>query len=183
MKLVVGLGNPGKKYEKTRHNIGFVVIDALAKTLEEPYNISRWELSKKFNAEVCGTTIKGEQILLVKPLTFMNDSGAAVQQIAHFYKLTHRDIIVVHDEKDLPLGTIKVQTDRGDAGHNGIKSIIAHIGTKDFTRVRVGVASDNKKKMEDTAVFVLKKFGLLERKKVEQMVNQTVKQLGQLLSI
>ncbi len=181
MKLIVGLGNPGKQYEKTRHNIGFMIVDALAKTWKEPYNISKWELSKKFNAEVCGTTVNGEQVLLVKPMTFMNDSGITVQLIAHFYKLTHRDIVVVHDEKDLPLGTIKVQTDRGDAGHNGIKSIITHIGTKDFTRVRVGVASENPKKMKDTVKFVLGRFGIFERKKVEQVVKQAMQEIEKLI--
>jgi len=130
MKLIVGLGNPGKQYIKTRHNVGFMVLEALQKELNE-YKIGKWELSRKFNAEICGVTVShNDKIILAKPLTFMNDSGMAVQLIAHFYQMTHRDIIVVHDDKDLPLGEIRVQTNRGPAGHNGIKSIIEKLGTQ-----------------------------------------------------
>ena len=173
MKLIVGLGNPGKHYAKTRHNVGFMIIDALRESLPE-YGINKWELSNKFNAEVCGCTINNDKIVLVKPMTFMNDSGQAVQLIMHFYKMTAEDLIVIHDDKDILLGEIKIQTDRGHAGHNGVRSIIEHIGSQNFTRVRVGIASENKKKMEDVSKFVLKKFGLLERKKVEEVVGRAV---------
>jgi PTH1 family peptidyl-tRNA hydrolase len=181
MKLIVGLGNPGKKYAKTRHNVGFMIVDALRETLTADPNLSHWELSKKFNAEVCGGTSGKQQFVLAKPMTFMNDSGQAVQLVAHFYKLTPADIIVVHDDKDLPLGAVKVQTDRGDAGHNGVRSIIAHIGTKEFTRVRIGVASDNERKMKDTAKFVLHKFGLLDKKKVAQTIGRAVEEIQTLI--
>ena len=146
MKLVVGLGNPGKKYEKTRHNVGFIVLDSLKKDLTK-YDIGNWELSKKFNAEICGCTINGEKIILAKPMTYMNHSGQSVQLLAHFYKITPEDIVVAHDDKDLNLGIVKNQINRGHAGHNGIKSIIEHIKTQNFHRIRVGIASTNATKI------------------------------------
>ncbi|KKQ27160.1 MAG: Peptidyl-tRNA hydrolase [Candidatus Magasanikbacteria bacterium GW2011_GWC2_37_14] len=180
MKLIIGLGNPGKEYLKTRHNVGFMVLDALQKKLVLS-GASNWELSKKFNAEICGLTLNNEKIVLTKPLTFMNNSGEAVQLIAHFYKLTVKDLIVVHDDKDLKLGDIRVQKDRSDAGHNGVKSIIEHLKTQNFIRVRVGIASENEKKMKDTAKFVLNKFGLLERKKVEEVINRSLEEILKLI--
>jgi len=176
MKLVVGLGNPGKKYEKTRHNVGFLVLDALHKQLKNE-GISDWDNSKKFNAEIAGCTYKNEKIILAKPQTYMNDSGLSVGQIAHFYKMTERDLIVVHDDKDILLGEIKVQKDRGSAGHNGIKSLMEHLGTQDFMRIRVGVRSSNEKKMQDTAKFVLGKFGIFEKKTLHQIIEQSVEKI------
>jgi len=181
MNLIVGLGNPGKTYQKTRHNIGFMVLEALQKKLIAS-GISNWELSKKFNAEVCGLTLNNEKIILAKPMTFMNNSGEAVQLITHFYKLTIGDLIVVHDDKDLKLGDIRVQIDRSDAGHNGVKSIIEHLKTQNFTRVRIGIAVENEKKMKDTADFVLGRFGLLERKKVEELINKSVEEILKLIA-
>ncbi|MEK7623056.1 MAG: aminoacyl-tRNA hydrolase [Patescibacteria group bacterium] len=180
MKLIIGLGNPGKQYAKTRHNVGFMAIDALYESLAD-YNPASWELSKKFNAEVSGCTIGAEKIILAKPMTFMNDSGIAISLIAHFYKIPPRDLIVIHDDKDILLGDVKVQTNRGSAGHNGVASIIEHLGTEDFTRIRIGIKSENEKKMADTAKFVLSKFGLLERKKVEQVIMRAVEEIKRLI--
>ena len=146
MKLIVGLGNPGKRYERTRHNVGFMILDELHKILKNECEINDWELSKKFNAETAGYSNNGDKIILLKPMTFMNESGQSVGLVAKYYKMISHDIIVVHDDKDLPLGEIKIQSDRGAAGHNGIKSIIQTMGTKSFVRVRVGVASKNEKK-------------------------------------
>lgn len=176
MKLVIGLGNPGKTYQKTRHNAGFMVIDALWEEFKK-YGVSDWSLSKKFNAEIAELKIREENIMLAKPMTFMNHSGEAVGLIAHFYKLSPQDLVVIHDDKDLRLGEIKIQTDRGDAGHNGVKSIITHLGTKDFTRLRVGIASEDAKKMGDTAEFVLRRFGLGERKKVKEVIKIAVENI------
>lgn len=170
MKLIVGLGNPGKKYEKTRHNAGFMAVDRLHERLHD-YDINPWELSTKFNAYVSGCTINGQKIILAKPTTYMNSSGETVVLIAHFYKISATDLIVVHDEKDIPLGEIKVQEDRGHAGHNGVRSIIEQIGTQAFTRIRLGIADP--KKMDDVSSFVLKKFGLFEKKKLESMLQQS----------
>ena len=180
MKLIVGLGNPGKKYEKTRHNVGFMVLDCLKNELEK-YGIKSWELSKKFNAEICGCTINNEKVVLVKPMTFMNQSGQAVQLIAHFYKLAPQDIIVVHDDKDLNLGQLKIQTDRGHAGHNGVKSIIDSIKSQNFYRIRIGIASTNENKMKDIAKFVLHKFSLFEKKKLEEMIAKAKNEILKLL--
>ena len=180
MKLVVGLGNPGKKYEKTRHNVGFMVLDCLKKELEK-YGAKSWELSKKFNAEICGCVINGEKIILARPMTYMNQSGQAVQLIAHFYKITSRDIIVVHDDKDLPLGQIKSQLDRGPAGHNGVKSIMEYIKSQNFHRVRVGIASANAKKMKNISKFVLDKFGLFEKRTLEKTLVSAKEEVLRLL--
>ncbi len=160
MKLIVGLGNPGKKYEKTRHNAGFILVDMV----REQYQFSNWSLSKKFNAEISEGMIENEKILLAKPMTYMNNSGQSVGIIAKYYSLSPSDILVIHDEKDIKLGDVKVQADRGHAGHNGIRSIIEHLGTKDFTRIRIGVAPEDKQRMKDTADYVLGKFGMFERR-------------------
>lgn len=176
MKLIVGLGNPGKKYEKTRHNVGFLVLDALQEKLKKEH-ISNWEHSRKFRAEIAGTQIHNEKVILVKPQTFMNESGVAVQSIANFYKVHANDIIVVHDDKDIPLGEIKVQQDRGSAGHNGIKSIIEHIGTQNFLRIRVGVANNNAKQMENIADFVLSKFGLFEKGTLKLKIQHAIDEI------
>lgn len=172
MHLIVGLGNPGKKYEKTRHNVGFMIVDALREELTS-YDVGAWELSKKFNAYIAGCTRKSRKLLLAKPTTFMNDSGHAVQLIAHYYKIPPRDILVVHDDKDIPLGEVKVQTDRGHAGHNGIRSIQSCIGTQQFTRYRIGIRSANEKRMQDTAKFVLGKFSLLEKRTLREVIERT----------
>jgi len=169
MKLFVGLGNPGKRYAKTRHNVGFMALDNLRESLA-PYEIDNWNLSKKFNAAVCGCTVKGEKVILAKPMTFMNESGQAVALIAHFYKISHTDITIIHDEKDLLLGDIRTQSGKNHAGHNGIKSIFEHVGTKDIRRIRVGIASENERKMEDTSKFVLGKFGFGEKKAVRNVL-------------
>ena len=170
MKLIVGLGNPGKQYLKTRHNVGFMALDILQHQL----GTSEWSLSKKFNGEVSGGTIKKEKVFLLKPTTYMNDSGTAVQLFAHYYKIPVHDIIVVHDDKDLQLGEIKIQEDSGHAGHNGIRSIITSLGTKAFSRVRMGIANEKKQRNKDTASFVLGKFGIFEKKKLDDMLHQTV---------
>lgn len=180
MSLIIGLGNPGKQYAKTRHNVGFMAVNALHETLIE-YDINDWQLSKKFNAKVSGCTIKGEKIILAKPMTFMNASGQSAELIARFYKIPARDMVVVHDDKDLPLGAVKVQKNRGGGGHNGVQSIIDHIGTKGFTRVRIGIASENKKKMQDTAKFVLGKFGMFEKKLLEEAIHASVEAVKRIL--
>ncbi len=182
MKLIVGLGNPGKQYTKTRHNIGFMTLDALHNDFVQN-NISDWSLNKKFNAEISSCTIKKEKVFLVKPMTFMNDSGQAVQLIAKYYKIPAQDIIVVHDDKDLLLGEIRVQENRGHAGHNGVKSIIQCLGTKEFARIRIGVDNEKKSKKQNTANFVLGKFGIMERKFVKQITDESVKQIKKILKI
>lgn len=175
MKLVVGLGNPGKRYDRTRHNVGFMVLDELHKELSK-YRISDWEQSKKFNAVIAGCTYKGDKVLLVKPLTFMNNSGQSVSLIGNYYKVSPEELVVIQDDKDIPLGEIKVQFDRGAGGHNGIKSIIQYLGGKNFHRIRVGVAA-SERKMKDTAKFVLGKFGLFEKGTLQEVLKQSVERV------
>lgn len=174
MKLIVGLGNPGKQYMKTRHNAGFMFLDVLYAALMKTRNAPVWELSKKFNAEIAECVFNGEKIILAKPMTFMNMSGQSVQLISHYYKLKPMDIIVAHDDKDLKLGDFKIQSDRGHAGHNGVRSIMDHLGTKSVTRIRLGIAPGNPKKIKDTSVFVLSKFSLLEKKAFQSMIKKAV---------
>lgn len=178
MKLIVGLGNPGKKYEKTRHNIGFVVLDELHDKFQT-YSISDWTLDKKFNAFVSSCTFENKKILLLKPQTFMNDSGVSVRALCDYYKLTEQDILVVHDEKDIILGDNRLESNRSSAGHNGIKSIIQHLNTQNFSRLRVGVGHKNPNKMKDTVEFVLGKFGFFERNTVEKSITDALNQIEQ----
>ncbi len=152
MKLIVGLGNPGKKHEHTRHNIGFIVLDMIQKTLQAP----DFRLEKKFDAEVAAIEQSSERIILAKPHSFMNQSGQPVQHIVGFYKLLSEDLWVVHDEIDLPLGTIRISKNVSPAGHHGIESIVQHLGTQDFIRFRVGIASNTMPK--ETTNYVLAKF-------------------------
>lgn len=131
MKLIIGLGNPGKKYEKTRHNLGFMAVDFLREKSGAP----EFKLNKKCNAEITKT----DEIIFAKPQTFMNNSGEAATKLLSFYKLSPADLSVIHDDLDLDFEKIKIGAGRGSAGHNGVKSIIDALGTKDFNRIRIGV--------------------------------------------
>ncbi len=132
-KIIAGLGNPGKNYAHTRHNIGFLVVEALASK-------SRLSIDKiRFDSEYVKAMIKGQDVFLVKPLTYMNKSGFPVHKFASYYKVDIKDIIIVHDDIDLEFGKIKIVQSRGHGGHNGVRSIIDAFGKKDCTRIRVGV--------------------------------------------
>lgn len=148
--LIVGLGNPGKKYENTRHNIGYMCVDDFANTLEFP----DWSEKKDLKSMVSSHTLGNVRVVVGKPMTYMNLSGEAVQKMAHFYKVPISSIVVVHDELDIAFGQIRIRTGGSDAGNNGIKSIIQHLGPE-FGRIRVGIGADTK--MDSTA-FVLAKF-------------------------
>lgn len=167
MKLIVGLGNPGAEYRDTRHNVGFNVVDAL---------VDRWRVSdqwrEKFDALQIKTngpmTAGGEPIVIAKPLTFMNRSGQAVSAIAGFYKIEPADVFIIVDEVALPLGRLRARRDGSAGGHNGLKSIIEHLGTNAFPRMRVGVGrGDNRR---DLADHVLGKFEPAERETVSAAV-------------
>lgn len=137
MKLIVGLGNPGKNYEHTRHNAGFLAADFLANFLGfEPFR-----KSSKHDAEMTEGSIGGEKALLLKPQTFMNLSGRSVQSAMQFYKISTEDLVVIYDEAELPFGTLRVRPQGSAGGHNGMKSIIQELGTDDFTRVRLGIGA------------------------------------------
>src|SRR5512135_3632445 len=159
MKIIVGLGNPGKKYERTRHNAGFLAVDALARSL-------RFDLSQeKYHALVGKGNIGREEVLLAKPQTYMNESGRSVGSIIRYTTAAVSDLIVVHDELDLPPGTVRVKSGGGHGGHNGLRSIIDHLGTPEFIRVRVGVGRPLPG--SDAADHVLSPFSQEERTNAE----------------
>ena len=133
MKIITGLGNPGAEYAKTKHNVGFMFVDALAAKL----GVTEWK--DKFDAKIGEGRIGTEKVLLVKPQTYMNDSGRAVGPIMNFYKLEPEELIVAHDDMDIPAGTIRIRKKGSAGGHNGIKSILAHVGDEHFSRVRIGI--------------------------------------------
>ena len=134
MKLIVGLGNPGEKYEKTRHNTGFLTMDIISRQLGIP--VTR----RAFEALIGKGTVNGEQVVLMKPQTYMNESGRAVGKAAAYYKLDkEKDILIIYDDLDLPVGTIRLRSSGSDGGHNGLKSIIAHLKTRRFNRIRIGI--------------------------------------------
>ncbi len=150
MKLVFGLGNPGKEYERTRHNVGFQILDVLARRYGVSFS------SHKYKALVARVRIGDERLLLVKPITFMNLSGEAVAPIVHFYKVPLTEILVVYDDLDLPLGVLRLRPKGGAGGHKGLESIIQHLGSNEFPRLRVGIGRPPGRM--DAADFVLRPF-------------------------
>lgn len=152
MKLLVGLGNPGAKYELTRHNAGFLVIDRLA----ERYGAGAW--NQKFEGQFSRCDIDGESCVLLKPMTFMNLSGKSVQQAQKFFKIDITDVVVVHDDIDVPFGKVKARQGGGNGGHNGIRSIIQCAGRSDFQRIKLGVGRPVEKEDGDVVSWVLNRF-------------------------
>lgn len=149
--LVVGLGNPGRRYERDRHNIGFMVIDELARRYGATFK-------SKFNGQVAEVRVAESRLALLKPETFMNDSGRSVQPAAAFYKAPLETLLVVHDEVDLDLGRLQARLGGGLAGHNGLRSIAGRVGSPDFLRLRVGVGRPGRGDPRDVADFVLAPF-------------------------
>lgn len=154
MKLVVGLGNPGKKYSKTKHNIGFISIDNYSKN-----NNLKLKKEQKFN----GKALKIGDLVLLKPHTFMNNSGLSVKAVVDYYNISISDVLVIYDDLDLPLGKIRLREKGSAGGHNGIKSIIGHLKTEEFKRVRVGI---DKNPLIETKNYVLSNFS---KKEIEVM--------------
>jgi PTH1 family peptidyl-tRNA hydrolase len=159
VKIIIGLGNPGMRYKNTRHNAGFMVIDRLAR--RHGVRIKK----KRHLSRVCQTVISNTSVVLAKTQCFMNLSGRAVEALVQSYGAGAGDIIVVHDDIDLPRGKIKVKHKGGDAGHKGVKSIIAHMGTEEFTRVRVGIGRPPQG--GDVVEYVLGKFRREEQSDME----------------
>jgi PTH1 family peptidyl-tRNA hydrolase len=165
MKIIVGLGNPGKKFEKTRHNLGFMVLDRFAGKNKFP----KFKIKKEFLATVSEKKIGKEKIILAKPQTFMNNSGLAIKRILKKLRTSNiepltSNLWVIHDDLDLPLGKIKISFGRGSAGHKGVQSIIEEIGTKEFARLRIGIGTTNNKTANNRKDFVLQKFDKKEEK-------------------
>lgn len=163
--LVVGLGNPGPNYAKTRHNLGFVVADLLARRMG-----SAFKVHKRSGADIVTGRLAGTSIVLAKPRTYMNESGRQVAPLAKFYSVPPADIIVVHDEIDIEFGRIRLKLGGGEGGHNGVRSVATALGTKDFQRVRIGVGRPPGRK--DPAAYVLENFTAAERAEVPTICEQ-----------
>lgn len=173
MKIIVGLGNPGKKYQFTRHNVGWLTIDFFLK------NQPVIECKQEFEGEICSLKFHSSQTYFVKPLTFMNDSGKSVKLICKFYKIDlTRDLLVIHDDTDLPFETWKITKSSRSAGHNGVQSIINELGTQDFHRLRIGVETREKTSQIPTDLFVLSSFSSQE---LHYLENHTFKRTNQLI--
>lgn len=159
MKMIVGLGNPGCDYNKTRHNIGFMIIDSYLKNAD-------WK--EKFMGLYCEKIIQGEKIIFLKPQTYMNLSGNSVSKFVNFFKINSNDILVIHDDLDLPFGKIRLKKSASSGGHNGIKSIIDSLGTDNFNRFKFGISSVEKNQTKD---YVLGNFSKEEQKYIDDHVD------------
>jgi len=172
MKIIVGLGNPGDKYAKVRHNLGFMLLDEYVKKVD----IGHWTLDGKLKAEI----IKTREIIFAKPQTFMNNSGLCIAALVKYFKISPEDVVIVHDELDLPLGKIKVRIGGAAAGHHGVESIINALKTDQFIRIRLGIgnlrtlSSERDGQHLKLEKFVLEPFMSVERPKVKHMVKQAV---------
>lgn len=170
MPLIVGLGNPGPEYEKTRHNVGFMVLDALKSRLG-----LRWSNKSALQATIAETNVDGTKVVLAKPTTFMNRSGEAVQLLAKQYQFAPCDIWVVYDEATLPFGTLRVRLEGSAGGHNGVKSIINSLGHEDFVRLRVGINEPTPPmKLED---WVLSKFSKTELETMNSLTDRLAEKI------
>lgn len=162
MKLIVGLGNPGKKYAFTRHNMGFMAIDAYANV----HQISM-TLDKKFQAEI----FKTPNYILLKPMTYMNLSGESIRLVMDYYNIDLKDLLVIYDDLAIPFGTIRIRQKGSDGGHNGIKSIVNHTHSQLFKRVRLGIETEHSSSSKD---FVLSKFHKRDQSQIEEVISKTI---------
>ena len=165
MKLIVGLGNKGREYENTRHNMGFMLVDRYLQ-----YKNITDKFKEKFNAMYIETTINNEKVIFIKPMTYMNNSGIAVRAFVEFYKLNSEDILVISDDLDLDLGKFRLRRNGSSGGHNGLKSIISHLGTDNFKRLRIGISNDK----DDVINYVLSKFSKKELNEIDVMFDTLV---------
>lgn len=165
MKIIIGLGNPGKEYEGTRHNTGYMFVDAMASCREiTPVNeVLTFHTNKKFEADLAETEANGEKIILAKPKTFMNLSGNTVSKLLLYYKAKPEDLIVIHDDIDLPLGVLRIRKEGSSGGQKGVQNIIDQIKSENFVRVRIGTSiTQEKVDKTETARFVLDRFNKRE---------------------
>jgi PTH1 family peptidyl-tRNA hydrolase len=174
--LIVGLGNPGPQYDKTRHNVGFMVADALAGRVG-----SSFSSHKKSNSDIVQARLDGRSVVVAKPRTFMNLSGQPVAALARFFSVDPANIVVVHDELDIDFGALRLKLGGGEGGHNGLRSVSSHLGTKDYLRVRVGVGRPPGRM--DPASFVLKPFSTPERKDLGVVIEEAADAAELLLKV
>lgn len=180
MKIIVGLGNAGQSYKNTRHNIGFAALEKFWSSEKNKFN--DFKFIKRYKAEISQGKINQEKIILVKPQTYMNLSGQAIKPIMKFYKIRPGDLWVIHDDKDLYLGTIRISRGRGSAGHKGVQNVIDELGSKDFARFRLGVMTPRGEKIT-AEKFVLKKFSKSELTEVKKIIEKTVSCLETAISL
>ncbi len=169
MKPIVGLGNPGPKYALNRHNIGFLLVDALAEVFA-----SGSKLKSEFKSETCKIKIGGEPVLLSKPMTFMNLSGESTQPMMNFYGISTEDLLVAHDEIDIPFGELRFQSGRSPGGHNGIKSLHQHLGTDSYARLRIGVGRPPADSHLPVHEWVLHDFSKIEQAQIPDLVEACI---------
>jgi PTH1 family peptidyl-tRNA hydrolase len=174
VQLIVGLGNPGPKYEQTRHNVGFVFVDEIARA-----HGAAFKPENKFHGDVCKLTLAGNDIWLLKPMTFMNRSGQAVAALARFYKIAPEAILVVHDELDIPAGALRLKKSGGHGGHNGLRDIISQLGSKDFLRLRIGI--DHPGDSREVSNYVLGKASPDDQRLIEMAVDDALRELPNIL--
>lgn len=160
MKLIVGLGNPGREYENTRHNMGFMMIDQFATNLGVKID------SKKFNGLYTETVINGEKVILLKPQSYINLSGEVIRKYVDYFKIKLEDILIIHDDLDLPVGTFKLKQKGSSGGHNGLKNIELHLGTQEYKRIKIGISNN---KLIDTKDYVLGKISKEENKLLDNV--------------
>lgn len=165
MKMIVGLGNPGKEYENTRHNVGFMAIDKIALKNHVTLN------SKKGNGIYTIFEKENEKILLLKPLTYMNLSGEAVKALMQYYKIAVSDILIISDDLDMPTGKIKLKYKGSSGGHNGLKNIEQHLKTQEYKRLKIGISNN---KNYDTKDYVLGRFSIEEKEKIDSVLNTVI---------
>ena len=175
MVLVAGLGNPGKKYSLTRHNLGFLVLDFLARHYQRDFN------KTQFNALVTEGTFSEHKLILAKPQSFMNNSGHPIGALSSFYKIIPENIIVVHDEVDLPFGDVRLKTKGGTAGHKGVESVYEHLKTDQFKRIRMGIGRPIQPLLE-IADYVLLPFSLEEQKELSNLYKKACELLEKTLA-
>ena len=183
MKVIVGLGNVGDRYRENRHNVGFIFLDAFVHYLEKEEGMKiNWAEDTNFEAFTAKVRHKGKELLLVKPLTLMNNSGESVSKVINFFKVPLEDLIVIYDDIDLPLGEIRVRK-KGSAGtHNGMRSVIQHLGKITFPRIRIGIESRGvtAPKLQDLTSFVLTNFTSKEQKIMKNVFTEAIEELKNL---
>jgi len=174
VQLIVGLGNPGSKYEQTRHNVGFVFVDELARSKGVSF-----KPEKKFHGDVCKLSLAGNDVCLLKPTTFMNLSGKSVAALARFYKIAPESILVVHDELDIPPGQLRLKQGGGHGGHNGLRDMIAQLGSKEFMRLRVGIGHPGQSR--DVSNYVLGKASRDEQIDIDAAIDEALHTLPKII--
>lgn len=175
MKLIIGLGNPGEKYKNTRHNVGFMILDKIQKSKD----FSAFEFNKKFNAFIAESNAGEDKIILAKPQTFMNNSGQSVKSILDFYKISPQDLIIINDDLDITIGNYKIAFSSSSRGHNGIQSILDHIGDQEIKRVKVGVEKESGRASRKITgkKFVLEDFLPEELEKINSLTDSIEKEI------